>query len=171
MLIRGIIDPTNKNYETARKKYHNAVPIVHLIDPVGQKKVIYDALERMIKLHLFEFTEYDGKDYLMLQNKDGEYEKTPITEEEQITLTNINLAKTEMSYICRYTTSNGGVQYELSRDKKNKMGDDRADTMAMGAFGLATLRREDILDVDTDKPDISGYAKSLAKLNHKPIMY
>ena len=59
---RGIIDPEHKAYETARKKYTNAMPIVHLIDPQGYKKIIYDALAKMTKLNLIEFTDYDGKE-------------------------------------------------------------------------------------------------------------
>ena len=41
-------------------------------------------------------------------------------------LIQINLAKTELSYMCRYDNPNGGVQYELAKDKKNTMHDDRA---------------------------------------------
>jgi len=46
--------------------------------------------------------------------------------------------------MCRYDTPNGGVQYELAKDKKN-MHDDMAYTMAMGAYALAVMRREDLL--------------------------
>ena len=56
----------------------------------------------------------------------------------------MNIAKMQLSYMCRYDTPNGGVQYELAKDKKN-MHDDMAYTLAEGAFALATLRREDLL--------------------------
>ena len=46
--------------------------------------------------------------------------------------------------MCRYDTPNGGVQYELERSKQNKMHDDRAYTMALGAYALSTLRRHDL---------------------------
>lgn len=142
---RGIIDPEHKQYETARKKYTNAMPIVHLIDPQGYKKVIYDALAKMTKLNLIEFTDYDNKDYLMLDNGKDEFTTYNLSFKERLALLEINLLKTEVSYMCRYDTPNGGVQYELAKDKKNKMHDDRAYTCAMGAYALAILRREDLL--------------------------
>jgi len=141
---RGIIDPIHKQYETARKKYKNAMPIVHLIDPQGYKKIMYDALGKMTKLNLIEFTEYDGRDYIMIDNGKGEFETYTLSFEEKLALVEINALKTEVSYMCRYDTPNGGVQYELAKDKKN-MHDDRAYTTATGAYALAILRREDLL--------------------------
>lgn len=142
---RGIIDPEHKQYETARKKYTNAMPIVHLIDPKGYKKIIFDALQKMASLNLIKFTDYDNKDYIMIENKNGEFEKYELSFDEKIALVNINLLKMETSYMCRYDLPNGGVQYELAKDKKNVMHDDKAYTLAMGAYALAKLRREDLI--------------------------
>ncbi len=142
---RGIIDPDHKQYETARKKYTNAMPIIHLIDPQGYKKIIYDALGKMTKLNLIEFTDYDKKDYLSIENDDNSFTTINLTEEEKIALLQIELLKNETSYMCRYDNPNGGVQYELARDKKNTMHDDRAYTLAMGAYALAVLRRTDLI--------------------------
>lgn len=141
---RGIIDPDHKQYETARKKYTNAMPIVHLVDPQGYKKIMYDAVSKMIKLNLIEFTNYDKKDYILLPNKDGSFDKVNLTKEEQIALANMEIAKLQLSYMCRYDTPNGGVSYELAKDKKN-FHDDAAYTLAEGAYALAILRREDLL--------------------------
>lgn len=141
---RGIIDPTHKQYETARKKYTDAMPIVHLIDPQGYKKIIYDAVSKMVKLNLIEFADYDGKEYLLMENKDGSFDQVNLTEEERLALLNMNLAKMQLSYMCRYDTPNGGVSYELAKDKKN-MHDDMAYTIAMGAYALAVLRRSDLI--------------------------
>ena len=123
---RGIIDPVHKQYETARKKYTNAMPIVHLIDPQGYKKIIYDALAKMTKLNLMSFTDYDNKDYIMIDDGSGEFKTYNLSIEEKLALTNINLLKLEVSYMCRYDTPNGGVQYELAKENKNKMHDDKA---------------------------------------------
>lgn len=141
---RGIIDPDHKQYETARKKYTNAMPIVHLVDPQGYKKIMYDAVSKMIKLNLIEFTNYDKKDYILLPNKDGSFDKVNLIKEEQIALANMEIAKLQLSYMCRYDTPNGGVSYELAKDKKN-FHDDAAYTLAEGAYALAILRREDLL--------------------------
>lgn len=159
---RGIIDPEHKQYETARKKYTNSMPIVHLIDPQGYKKVIYDALQKMSNLNLIKYTDYDNKNYLMLQNENGEFIEYKLSDEEKLTLVNINLLKTEVSYMCRYDTPNGGVQYELAREKRNTMHDDRAYTAAMAAFALAKLRRTDLVRKDKVVIDLSHY-KSLSR--------
>lgn len=142
---RGIIDPVHKQYETARKKYTNAMPIVHLVDPQGYKKIIYDALEKMMKLNLITFTSYDNKDYILLEDKTGDFKPYTLTFDEKLALTQIELMKNEMSYMCRYDTPNGGVQYELAKDKKNTMHDDRAYVSALAAYGLAVLRRSDLI--------------------------
>ena len=137
----------HKQYETARKKYPLAMPIVHLVDPAGYKKIIYDAVQKMCQLNLIKFTEYDGKDKITILNKDGEIVDYTLNNDEKLALTNIELAKIELSYMCRYDTPNGGVQYELERGKQNKMHDDRAYTMALGAYALSTLRRHDIVTI------------------------
>ena len=151
---RGIIDPDHKQYETARKKYTSAMPIVHLVDPQGYKKIMYDAVSKMVKLNLIEFTNYDKKDYILLPNKDGSFERITLTQEEQIALVNMEIAKLQLSYMCRYDTPNGGVTYELSKEKK-KEHDDHAYTIAEAAFALAKLRRVDLLTDKTPKQPTS----------------
>ena len=69
--------------------------------------------------------------------------------------------------MCRYDTPNGGVQYDLAKDKKNKMHDDRAYTLAMGAYALAMLRREDLLQ----KPQQSTNMTSFRNLARSPKIY
>ncbi len=140
---RGIIDPEHKQYETARKKYVNAMPIVHLVDPQGYKKIMYDAVSKMVKLNLIEFANYDNKDYIMVENKDGSFDTVQLTQEEQLALAQMHIAKIQLSYMCRYDTPNGGVTYELAKDKKGH--DDHAYTMAEGGYALARLRRVDLL--------------------------
>ena len=162
---RGIIDPEHKQYETARKKYTNAMPIVHLIDPQGYKKIIYDALQKMANLNLIKFTDYDNKDYIMLEKKNGEFEKYDLSFDEKLALTNINLLKIETSYMCRYDTPNGGVQYELAKDKKNIMHDDKAYTLAMGAYALAKIRREDLLQKPKQKRSLSSLPSCVSAIN------
>lgn len=162
---RGIIDPKHKQYETARKTYTNAMPIVHLIDPQGYKKVIYDALQKMANLNLIKFTDYDNKDHIMLDKKNGEFEKYELSFDEKLALTNINLLKVETSYMCRYDTPNGGVQYELAKDKKNTMHDDKAYTLAMGAYALAKLRREDLLQKPKSAPTLN-----ISSLSRRPTI-
>ena len=151
---RGIIDPVHKQYETARQKYTNAMPIVHLVDPQGYKKIMYDAVSKMVKLNLIEFSDYDGKGYILQEEKDGSFKNVELTLEERLALANMELAKKQLSYMCRYDTPNGGVTYELAKDKKNEH-DDMAYTIAEGAFALAMLRRTDLLADHKPKADYS----------------
>ena len=152
---RGIIDPVHKQYETARQKYTNAMPIVHLVDPQGYKKIMYDAVSKMVKLNLIEFSDYDGKGYILQEEKDGSFKNVELTFEERLALANMELAKKQLSYMCRYDTPNGGVTYELAKDKKNEH-DDMAYTIAEGAFALAMLRRTDLLADHKPKADYSA---------------
>lgn len=147
---RGIIDPVHKQYDTARKKYTNAMPIVHLVDPQGYKKIMYDAVSKMVKLNLIEFADYDNKGYILIEGKDGTFNTVNLSYDEQLALANMHLAKMQLSYMCRYDTPNGGVTYELAKDKKN-MHDDMAYTIAEGAYALALLRRSDLVKKPKDK--------------------
>ena len=52
---KGIIDPQHPQYMTARSKYQDAVQIVKLVEPRQYKKIIYDALQKMIEAHLVIF--------------------------------------------------------------------------------------------------------------------
>ena len=163
---RGIIDPDHKQYETARKKYTNAMPIVHLVDPQGYKKIMYDAISKMVKLNLIEFANYENKDYIMVENKDGGFDTVKLTQDEQVALAQMHIAKLQLSYMCRYDTPNGGVTYELAKDKKGH--DDHAYTMAEGGYALAVLRRSDLLQ----KPKQSNRnVSSLTALARKPKLY
>ena len=104
----------------------------------------------------------------MIDEGNSEFKTYTLSMEEKLALTNINLLKLEVSYMCRYDTPNGGVTYELAKDKKNKMHDDKAYTCAMGAYALAVLRREDLLK----KPQQSTTnISSLTSLARKPKLY
>lgn len=156
---RGMIDPEHKQYETARLKYSNAAGIIHLINPQSHKKIIYDALERMSNFDLIKYTEYDNKEYILVPDPDnkGEFKQHLLTFEERAALVGNNLLKTETSYMCRYDNPNGSVQYELAREKRNTMHDDRAYTNAMAAYALALKRRTKLLSGKDDKADIDFF--------------
>lgn len=161
---RGIIDPNHKQYETARRKYTNAAEIVHLVDPQGYKKIMYDATSKMIKLNLIEFPDFDNKPYILIENKDGGFDTVNLTEEEMIALANIHVAKLQLSYMCRYDTPNGGVSYELAKDKKN-MHDDAAYTIAEGCYALALMRRTDLVTKPNETIDYTHAPMCVSNLS------
>ena len=61
-----------------------------------------------------------------------------------------------MVQIYRFESSNKSYYYDLPKDKKNKMHDDRAYTMAMLGWYLKELRRENI----TKKENKAGLLKA-----------
>lgn len=149
-LHMGIIDPQHKQYETSRMKYDHARPIVRLLEPTSHKRQCYFALEEMTRLDLMTFPDYDGKGSIFIEREDGDFETFELSTEEDVALTQCNLMKNEISYMCRYETPNGGVQYELARDKKNTINDDRADSASFAAFGLSEIRRKDLTSIKED---------------------
>ena len=70
-----------------------------------------------------------------------------------------------LSYMCRYDTPNGGVTYELAKDKKN-MHDDMAYTLAEGAYALALLRRTDLLADHKTESDFSHAPRCVSSISY-----
>ncbi len=164
---RGIIDPNHKQYETSRKKYVDACPVAHLLDPQSHKRIMFDALEKMIKLNLIDFPAYDNKDTLLLQDGEGNLSEYRLSPAEQLSLVQANLMKNELVYICRTETPNGAVSYDLQKDKRNTMHDDRAYCCAMAAYALALKRRTDLVTPPKRQVDLG----SIAALARKPIFH
>ena len=105
---KGIIDPQHPQYFTARSKFENAVPIVKLVEPRQYKKIIYDAFQKMMNAHLITFSNYDGKDYILIadpdqkkKNKDDEDNvvRIDLNTQEQIALAQAELMKIEILYM------------------------------------------------------------------------
>ena len=66
--------------------------------------------------------------------------------------------------MCRYDTPNGGVQYELAREKRNTLHDDRSYTAAMAAYALAQMRRKQIINIPkSHELDLTTYKNLVRK--------
>lgn len=153
---RGLIDKNHDEYKSYASKYPNAVDKITLISPQKYKKDMFEALIEMMNLNLISFTEtYDYKGELTLPIGDGEVKKYKLTEEEILSLTNIDIAKEELVSIYAFKSANGNVRYDLPPDKQSKIGDDRAYTIAMLAWYLQQLRREKITKKQRPQVDIS----------------
>lgn len=143
---KGLIDPEHDEYKDIVNRYPNASDKLKLITPQKYKNAMFAALQEMMKHDLISFTEtYDGKGELVFTEIEGDDAgKTKIytlSDDEIMALVNIDLAKEELVSI--YEFKNGSnVRYDLAPDKKNKMHDDRAYTIAMLAWYLQELRRE-----------------------------
>ena len=163
---KGIIDPQHPQYLTARSKYEEAVPIVKLVEPRQYKKIIYDALQKMMGAHLMTFPNYDGKDYILIvdpeQKKKHEDEEDNVIRvdldiQEQIALAQAELMKIEILYMERIDSGSGNVSFELVPDKRGKMHDDRAYTAALAAYALSCMRRSNIITIE-DNNDFEFYS-------------
>lgn len=154
---RGIIDPQHPQYLTARSKYDEAIPIVKLVEPRQYKKIIYDALQKMMNAHLMTFPSYDGKDYILMadpnqkkKDKDEEDQviRIDLDTQEQIALAQAELMKIEILYMERIESGSGNVMFELIPEKRNTMHDDRSYTAALAAYGLSCMRRSNIVTIE-----------------------
>lgn len=145
-------------------KFPNAIDKIKLINPKKYKNEMFAAMEDMIKYDLVKFPkEFDNKEFIYIpidtyseeteqidddievQKGEREFRKYNLSMDEKIALANLDLLKEEIVNIYRYEGSNNSVSYGLSKDKENKMHDDRAYCLAMLCWRLQQLRRKNII--------------------------
>ena len=83
-----------------------------------------------------------------------------LTLEETRALLEIDLTKEEIWMMRKTKTEAGNIRYALQVDRQRNMHDDRAYTLAMAAFFLAKLRRDETFNIDIPKQDMSALLKS-----------
>lgn len=153
---KGLIDKEHPEYKEVTSNYPKSAEKLTLVSPKKMKNALFSALQDMMKLDLITFTEsYDGKGELIFTNTDsskkaGETSVHRLSDDEITSLVNIDLAKEELVSIYEFT-SGSSVRYDLAPHKKNTMNDDRAYTIAMLAWHLQSVRREDI----TKEPEVN----------------
>jgi hypothetical protein len=142
---KGLIDKTHDEYQNYINKYPNAQDKIKLLSPQKYKKEMFEALIEMMKLDLISFTEnYDHKGELVMAGENGEGRRYKLTIEEEMSLINIDIAKEELVSIYEFKSSNGNKRYDLPPEKMSKVHDDRAYTIAMLAWYLQQVRRQNI---------------------------
>lgn len=149
---RGLIDLNHKANETAKHNYPNAVNKMILVDPRANRNLTFQAIEDMVKLGVVTFpTDYDiSKDYVVFVDEEGKETRHDLTVAEQIALSNIDLLKTEIITMCKYTNL-GNVTYNFPPDKRNKMHDDRVFAFGLLCWRLAQLRRGQVVNKAPEK--------------------
>lgn len=153
---RGLIDKGHDEYKNYISKYPNAIDKLKLLSPKKYKAEMFEALIEMMNLNLISFTDtYDYKGELNIPLENGESSRYKLSEDEIMSLTNIDIAKEELVSIYSFKSPNGNVRYDLPPDKQSKIHDDRAYTIAMLAWYLQQLRREKITKKESPKTDIS----------------
>lgn len=143
-LHKGLIDATTRKEEFYY--YPNAIDKIKLIEPKSMKVKMFDALIEMMKLgHIKLPIDYIGSDIFKIHDDEDNEKIIMLSDDQKSSFTQIDLLKEEMANIYRYDGTNSGYRYDLNLDKKNKMNDDRAFTMAMLGWYLSERRRKPIL--------------------------
>lgn len=88
-----------------------------------------------------------------IQNVNSHIEK--LNWQEQASLSSIDALKEELVNMIRINRSSGKDSFELTPEKRNKLHDDRAYTMAMSAYALQCERRKNITSKRKPKADKS----------------
>ena len=146
---RGLIDENHEIYEGYSRLYPDAVDKLRLISPRKYRTQMVEEFIELMNLGVIKFPyEYGGQGYLRLANGIDEntqeelFKNYDLSEEEEASLIGIDLMKTEITSIHKSTNSeNTSVTYALSKEKENKMHDDRFYTIIMLAHRLYELRR------------------------------
>lgn len=183
---KGLIDPVYN--EGDDRKFPDAVKDkLQLVSPAKYKSELFEALIKMVDTDSIHFTEeYMNKGYVeLIYETDGKkYKKQRtrypseteeeelskkgiqvitethyLTREEELALKQIDMAKTELVNIYRFKQSNGKDRFDLAPEKVNKMNDDRAYVIALLAYQLAQLQRENITNPEKPKIDPKKFFK------------
>ena len=143
---KGLIDKTHRANETAVKKYPDAVDIIRLVEPKGNRNAIYEAAEQMVKLGVVDFpADNEGRDYIVYIDDDGNESRYDLSFDETLALVQIELMKDELVAMCKYE-SNGAISYNYPPSLRHKKHDDRAFVFGLLCWYLAQLRRGQLVD-------------------------
>lgn len=147
----GLIDRTHDDFAKI-SGYSNNKNILRLIQPRAKKEMI-SQLITLMRSDLIKFNRlYSGENVLSIENKKGELEQITLTTDEKIVLRNLDILKTEATSIRKY-----GERYEVAKERKGKVGDDRFDTLVMLAHYLYTLRSDETTKKGKSKRNWEDY--------------
>ena len=176
---RGLIDSSSEIYSTYSSKYPDAVDKLRLISPKKYRTQMVEEFIELMNLGVIKFPfEYGGQEFLKIKTGIDEITNEEIIKlyelslDEKLSLTNIDLMKNEITNIHKSNNQeNTSVTYALSKEKENKLHDDRFYTIILLAHRLYEIRRGQIINKPKPSFNAQTYAQSLSKLNHKPKMY
>ena len=176
---RGLIDSSSEIYSTYSSKYPDAVDKLRLISPKKYRTQMVEEFIELMNLGVIKFPfEYGGQEFLKIKTGIDEITNEEIIKlyelslDEKLSLTNIDLMKNEITNIHKSNNQeNTSVTYALSKEKENKLHDDRFYTIILLAHRLYEIRRGQIINKPKPSFNAQTYAQSLSKLNHKPRMY
>lgn len=160
---RGFIDKSSEIYSTYISKYPNACDKLRLISPKKYRTKMVEEFMELMDLGVIKFPyEYSGQEIIKYvsgidENGDEIFESHELTTNEALSLTNIDLMKSEITSIHKTTNADKtSINYALSKEKENKMHDDRFYTIILLAHRLYEIRRGTIIDKKPKKKNLSS---------------
>ena len=153
---RGLIDANNDVYSGYQGLYPNAVNKLRLISPRKLKAQMVREMIELVELGVLRFPyEYNGSDFIQIIRHTGidteETESYRLHDEEKLALVQLDLMKSEITSIHRYTNSENTTEvFALAKDKEHSMHDDRFYVAIMLAHRLYELRRGIVLQKQAD---------------------
>ena len=150
---RGLIDASHDIYEGYMDLYPDAVDKLRLISPRKYRTQMVEEFIELMNLGVIKFPyEYGGQGNLKFSKgidpkTDEEiFDIYELSDDEELALVNIDLMKIEITSIHKSSNSeNTSVNYALSKEKENKMHDDRFYTIILLAHRLYEIRRGQII--------------------------
>lgn len=150
---RGFIDADNELYKSYVSKYPNACNKLRAISPKKYRTQMVEEMINLIDLGVIRFPyEYGDSDtikYVKGVDKNNEeiFETYELNDNEKLALTNIDLMKFEVTSIHKFENADKtSINYALSKEKENRMHDDRFYTLIMLAHRLYEIRRGEIIN-------------------------
>lgn len=150
IIHKGFLDHEYELYEGYKTKYPHASNVLKFLSPNKLRTQMVDEFIELMGLDLIKFPkEYDGKGYIAISEDDekgnSKLKNKNLTMEEEVSLINLDILKTEITSIHRFENAEGTSKtYKLSKEKERKMGDDRFYTIIMLSHFLYELRRKNI---------------------------
>lgn len=148
---RGLIDANHDIYAGYTELYPNAIDKLRLISPRKYRTQMVDEMIELMNLGVIKFP-YEFKQEIISISKSEKnseeeiIEKYELSEDEIISLANIDLMKTETTSIYKYENQDKTSKtYALAKDKESSMHDDRFYVLIMLAHRLYELRRGQVI--------------------------
>jgi len=155
----GLIDKTHEIYKGYENIYPNAVDKLRLINPKKYRTKMVDEFIELIDLGVIKLPYEYKQEFISIAKQaspDNEIiEKYQLSEDEILSLVNIDLMKNEITSIYKYENQDKtSKSYALAQDKQN-IHDDRFYTVIMLAHYLHQLRRGQTIK-SNDETDYSS---------------
>lgn len=168
---RGFIDAKNDLYKTYASKYPHACDKARVVSPRKYRTQMVEEMIELMDLGVIRFPyEYSGQDSIKMikgvdENGEEIWQTYELSDDEKIALTQIDLMKTEITSI--HKTQNAektAVNYALSKEKENRMADDRFYVLILLAHRLYEIRRGTVLQTQVKEDNDIIFFSRPAKL-------